>query len=89
MELGPHKDGEKLWSNPKVVGSIVTLVRVFLRPCVGHKDREIKLWLNPKVVGSIPSLLSFSLSLCGPNSISRANTHMVYMGWKLALHITL
>ena len=23
---------------------------------------------------------SFSLSLCGPNSISRANAHMVYMG---------
>ena len=32
---------------------------------------------------------SFPLSLCGPNSISRANTHVVYMGRKLALHITL
>ena len=32
---------------------------------------------------------SFSLSLCGLNSISRANVHMVYMGRKLALHITL
>ena len=32
---------------------------------------------------------SFSLSLCGPNSISRANAHMVYMGRKLALHFTL
>ena len=30
---------------------------------------------------------SFSLSLCGPNSISGANAHMVYMGRKLALHI--
>ena len=32
---------------------------------------------------------SFPLSLCGPNCISRANVHMVYMGRKLALHITL
>ena len=32
---------------------------------------------------------SFSLSLCGPISISMANAHMVYMGRKLALHITL
>ena len=31
---------------------------------------------------------SFSLSSFGPISISRANTHMVYMGRKLALHIT-
>ena len=34
---------------------------------------------------------SFSLSLCGLHSISRADAHMVpvYMGRKLALHITL
>ena len=30
---------------------------------------------------------SLSLSLCGPNSIS--NAHMIYMGIKLALHITI
>ena len=30
---------------------------------------------------------SFSLSLCGPNSICRANAYMIYMGRKLALHI--
>ena len=30
-----------------------------------------------------------TLSLCGPNSISRANAHMVYMGGKLSRHITL
>ena len=36
---------------------------------------------NPKVVGSIPTLVRvFSLSLCGPSSISRANAHMVHMG---------
>ena len=39
MELGPHKDREKLWPgwelNQKVVGSIPTLVTVFLCPCVG------------------------------------------------------
>ena len=32
---------------------------------------------------------NFSLSLCGPISISRANAHMVYLGRKLALHVTL
>ena len=30
-----------------------------------------------------------SLSLCGCNSISRVKAHMVYMGTKLALHITI
>ena len=29
------KSAEQRWSNPKVVGSIPTLVRVFLCPCVG------------------------------------------------------
>ena len=29
---------------------------------------------------------SFPLSLCGPNSICRANAHMVYELKKLALH---
>ena len=33
---------------------------------------------------------SFSLSLCGPISISRANAHMVHMGWKTSTsHYTL
>ena len=32
---------------------------------------------------------SFPLSLCGPNSISRANAHMVYMGRKLVLSFNL
>ena len=31
----------------------------------------------------------FSLSLCESNSVSRANTLLVYMGRKLALHTTL
>ena len=32
-------------------------------------------WSNPKVVGSIPTLVRVFLpSLCGPNSICRANT---------------
>ena len=30
---------------------------------------------------------SFPLSLCGPNSISRVNAHMVLLGRKLAIHI--
>ena len=40
-------------------------------------------------IGWDPPGQSFSLSLFGPNSITRANTHMVYIGIKLALHITL
>ena len=35
------------------------------------------------------SASSLSLSLCGSNSISRVKAHMVYMGIKLALHITI
>ena len=35
---------------------------------------------NPKVAGSIPTLVRVFLSLFGPISISRANTHMVHMG---------
>ena len=49
MELGPHKDREKLT----------------------HSGQ------------------SFPLTLCGSNSNSSANTHMVSMSRKLALHITL
>ena len=33
--------------------------------------------------------VSFSLSLSGSISISRANAHMVHMGRKLAFHVTL
>ena len=49
-------------------------------------------WLTKRPVGrefnSHPGH-RFSLSLCGPNSISRPNVHMVYMGTKLAIHTTL
>ena len=37
----------------------------------------------------LPIPHSFSLSLCGPSSISRANAHMVHMDRNLALYVTL
>ena len=50
-----------------------------------HKEREnLGGWEKLTHPGQ-----SFSLSLCGPNSISRANAHKVSMGRKLALQITL
>ena len=45
---------------------------------------------NPSLYLSLLTLVRvFPLSMNGPNSISRAKAHMIYMGRKLALQITL
>ena len=68
MEMGPYKDREKLW--PGWSASFV--------PHMNHG-------LLPSDLGrgfnSHPGQ-SFSLSLCGPISISRAKAHMVPMGYR-------
>ena len=72
-----------------VVASIVVLPNKITVPLTNIDPYELKYPL-PDVSKAWPHPgQSFPLSLCGPNSISRANTHMVYIGRKLALHITL
>ena len=48
----------------------------------GQRKTLTRVGIEPTTFGFDQTGQSFSLSLCGPNAISRANAHMVYMGRK-------
>ena len=74
--------------NGPTQGQRKTLTRVGIEPC-SSVGRAAEIWPEGRGFNSHPGQ-SFSLSLCGPFSISRANAHMVHMGLKSSTsHYTL
>ena len=60
------------------------------QPLFCPPDWELLKWVYTLVWQTEKAGQSFSLSLCGPISISRANAHMVHMGYKTSTsHYTL